>query len=210
MHMARLWIWAPIAIAYTSFWLWYTPLGGPLTPDEIESAVQGAQETDADALRNLRRFLAADDGRPFLMVNLIERAEPGRGAGSGAAAEPGPDELLRAYAAHVVPELLSRASHPVVTAAALHDSLSVVGIAGAEKWGSAVLVRYRSRRDFLAIVSDPRFARKHRLKLAALSKTIVFPSAPQLFLGDPRLLLALALFALAALLDLVTTRRARS
>jgi len=45
------------------------------------------------------------------------------------------------------------------------------------------------------------------VKLAALEKHIAFPVAARLYLGDPRLLLGLALLAVTAICDLVLMRR---
>ena len=42
---------------------------------------------------------------------------------------------------------------------------------------------------------------KHHFKTAALDKTIAYPIEPGLYLGDPRLLLGLALLALTAVMD---------
>ena len=65
------------------------------------------------------------------------------------------------------------------------------GIEDAEQWSSVGIVRYRSRRDILAIALDPAFGTEHDFKLAALAKTIAVPIEPDLHLGDLRLLLLL-------------------
>jgi hypothetical protein len=65
----------------------------------------------------------------------------------------------------------------------------------------AALFRYRSRRALLEIITNPAFGGKHEFKTAALEKTIAYPMEPQLYLGDPRLLLGLILLALTALID---------
>ena len=68
-------------------------------------------------------------------------------------------------------------------------------------------MRYRSRRDMLEITADPRFGERHEYKMAGLEKTIAFPVKPTLYLSDPRLLLALILFAFTSLIDLIVFRR---
>ena len=55
----------------------------------------------------------------------------------------------------------------------------------------AALFRYRSRRAFLEIVTNPAFNGKHHFKTAALDKTIAYPIETSLYLGDPRPCLAL-------------------
>jgi hypothetical protein len=87
---------------------------------------------------------------------------------------------------------------------AAYRSIDVIGVEGVDTWDMGGLVRYRSRRDFLEIVTDPAFSGKHHFKAAALEKTIAFPVEPDFNLGDPRLLIGLLLLALTALAD---TRR---
>ena len=76
-----------------------------------------------------------------------------------------------------------------------------IGVEGVDVWDMGGLVRYRSRRDFLEIVTDPAFSGKHHFKAAALEKTIAFPVEPDFNLGDPRLLLGLLILSLSALAD---------
>ena len=62
-------------------------------------------------------------------------------------------------------------------------------------------MRYRSRRDLLEIAMNPEFAGSHEFKIAAMQKTIAFPIDPWVQAGDPRLLLALILGLIAALIS---------
>jgi hypothetical protein len=105
------------------------------------------------------------------------------------------------YMGHMLTALLTRASHPVIMGPAIAPSMNIVGIEGAENWDGAALVRYRSRRTLLEIISNPAFAGNHDFKSAALIKTIAFPIEPKLYLGDLRLILGLILLALTALID---------
>jgi hypothetical protein len=108
---------------------------------------------------------------------------------------------------HMIPALLIRASHPIFMGPAVYPAMDVVGIEGAENWNAGALMRYRSRRDFLEIVTNPVFKDKHHFKTAALEKTIAYPIEPDLQLGDPRLLLGLLLLALTSLTDLARLSR---
>jgi len=78
-----------------------------------------------------------------------------------------------------------------------------------EIWDMGGLVRYRSRRDFLEIVTDPVFSSKHHFKAAALEKTIAFPVEPDFNLGDPRLLIGLLVLSVTALIDARRSSRLR-
>lgn len=154
--------------------------------------------------------MATDTGRQFLMVNNLDMAvDPAdvEGALSGENAA----QLMDRYMEHMYPALLRRACHPVYVGEAIFRAMDVVGIDGAEIWDRAVLLRYRSRRDLMDIVSNPAFTGKHEFKSAALDKTIAYPLENTLYLSDPRLLLALLLLALTALADsLIYSRGSRS
>lgn len=195
-------VWLVSLSLYAIFWLWYTPLSGPMTEEEVESIVAGLEAEGAtpERVELFRRFFAEDDGRSFLMVNLIDAKDtpielPATGPDASA------DQLLGHYMEYMYPALFSRASHPVFVGRAVNDSMDLVGIEGAEQWQIAALMRYRSRRDLWEISSHPSFDERHAYKIAALEKTIAFPVRPQVFLGDPRLILFLAVVILLSLLD---------
>lgn len=179
--------WALIA-AYVIFWLWYTPLGGPLTANEIDQYVATLEARNADkaAIKQLRAFAENDDGGSFIMVNALDlkdTLEPPSGMPA--------DDVMDVYVEHIFPALFARASHPVIAGDAIFTAMDIVGIEGAESWDSAGLVRYRSKRDLLEIASNPAFGEKHDYKVAALEKTIAFPITTRMNLGDPRLILGL-------------------
>lgn len=183
--------WVLIA-AYVIFWLWYTPLGGPLTVDEIDEyvAMLEARNSSEESIEQLRAFAESDDGGSFIMVNALDlkdAIEPPEGMPADSTA----DDVMGVYMEHMFPALFARASHPVVAGDAIFAAMDIVGIEGAESWDSAGLMRYRSKRDLLEIASNPVFGEKHDYKVAALEKTIAFPITTQVNLGDPRLILGL-------------------
>lgn len=205
----RLLIWGVAIVIYAVFWVWYTPLEGALKPDEVRTFMERVGENGAapDMRARLEKFFMEDDGRQFIMVNILDLADeppalPATGPGATAS------DLLGHYMEHMYRELLSRASHPVFAGSSVSESLDLVGIDGAEIWQSAALMRYRSRRDLMEIVGHPSTVDRHAYKVAALDKTIAFPVRPQLFLSDLRLILGLAFVALAGLLDMIFVRRA--
>lgn len=204
----RLALWlAPLA-AYLAFSFWYTNTGGPLANEEIEGYLArfAAAGSDEQEMGRLRRFMEEDTGRQFIMLNNIDMADNPpdvEGANPGESAE----QLMSRYMAHMYPALFRRACHPVYLGRAVFRSMDVVGIEGAESWDQAVLMRYRSRRDLMDIAANPAFQGKHDFKVAALTKTIAYPLENVLYLSDPRLLLALALVAACAIMDLLFARR---
>jgi hypothetical protein len=199
---ARTKLWLVPAAIYAAFTLWYTDFGGPLSNAEIQQNIDAMRGNGVseERIASMTRFMREDTGRQLLMINALD-LNPNPPDTPGA--EPGEtgEQLMARYMAHMLPALLKRASHPVLVGDAVFTAVDVVGIDNAEQWQSGAVVRYRSRRTLMDIVIDPTFMDPHHFKMASLAKTIAFPIEPQLYLGDPRLLLALLLVAITALLD---------
>ena len=204
-------LWLIPLVLYLVFAYWYTNTGGPLKPEEIRSFTQKAIDAglQPDWIEPLHAFMSSDTGRQFFMVNVIdlnedppdvEGAEPGESA----------SQLMGRYMEYMYPALFRRASHPVFFASAVNSSLDLVGIEGAEDWSLVFVMRYRSRRDLVEIATDPEFSSRHDFKVAALTKTIAYPTESRIYMSDPRFLLALILIALVALTDIVAFGRKRS
>jgi len=203
-------IWVSLLVIYAGFFLWYTDIGGKLDKEEIEFFLEKLEErTSANSAdpetynsqKNLiKRFMEEDTGRQFLMVNNIDMdddPEDVEGAEPGESAE----RLLDRYMEHMYAQLLKRACHPVFAGNAVHPSMDLVGIEGAEIWDRAALMRYKSRRAFMEVVTHPNMGSKHAFKVAAMEKTIAYPVETILYLGDPRFLLALILIILGLFLQ---------
>jgi len=203
-------IWISLLVIYAGFFLWYTDIGGKLDKEEIEFFLEKFEENTSansadpetyNSQKNLiKRFMEEDTGRQFLMVNNIDMdddPEDVEGAEPGESAE----RLLDRYMEHMYAQLLKRACHPVFAGNAVHPSMDLVGIEGAEIWDQAALMRYKSRRAFMEIVTHPNMGSKHAFKVAAMEKTIAYPVETVLYLGDPRFLLALILIILGLFLQ---------
>lgn len=202
MPPIRALVWGVPALIYVLFWLWYTPLGGPMRAAEVDAVVANMTERGAEPaqIERMRAFFSEDDGKQFIMVNIIDMSDT-----PGTLPETGPDadatELLGHYMEYMYPALLSRASHPVFAGNAVAESVDLVGIENAEVWDRGALMRYRSRRDLWEISSNPIFDERHDYKIAALDKTIAFPVSPIIFMSDPRLLLFFVFLAIAGVID---------
>ncbi|MCG8589016.1 MAG: hypothetical protein MJE66_06965 [Proteobacteria bacterium] len=183
--MGRAAWWIGLAIVYGAFWIWYGGAGDPLTPEEVERLVgrmveRGAGDGDLEALR---RFGESDDGREFFMVNLVEYRERPAYADGRDPETDDPQEVDRRYTRFMLPRLVLRACHPV----ALGERIATLAhYDGAPDWSRAAVVRYRSRRDFLELVTDPAWAEHAVHKWAAVERTHSFPSAPLFSLFGPR------------------------
>ena len=191
-------VWITLAIIYGLFFTWYTDFGGKLSDDEIKSyyskfesnALKDGRVLNPRGMDLIQKFMEEDSGKQFLMVNVIDMSENPTFP-DGTVSEESADNLMNEYMEHMYGEILKRASHPVFMGSAVNGSMDLVGIENAEVWETAALIRYKSRRAFLEIVTHPKMNSKHKYKIAALEKTIAFPVENRLYLGDPRLLLGL-------------------
>ena len=187
-------IWASLIIIYLGFFFWYTDLRGELDSEEIDLFLEKLQENNnglnSEMYESIKSFMENDSGKQFLMVNIIdidEDPEDVEGAEPGESAE----SLLGRYMEHMYPQLFKRACHPVFAGKAVSTAMDIVGIEGAENWDQAALMRYKSRRAFMEIVTHPDMFGKHEFKIAALEKTIAYPVEVQIYLSDPRFILGL-------------------
>lgn len=150
--------------------------------------------------------MRTDTGDDFVMVNLLDMNEsppdlPATGPGAD------PMQLINHYMEHMYPAQFKRASHPIFFGNAVADAMDISGVEGASHWDQGALFRYRSRRDLIAIATNPAFDDRHDYKMAALTKTIAFPVEPRLNIGDVRIVLGLLLFSIFSLLDMLFARR---
>ena len=181
------------------FLLWYGGRSRPLAAVETQAFLQrlrdrGLERDDPELFTALQRLLADDDGREFLMLNLIRyRARaaypPGMDLGDSAIAADS------RYARAFFPWLLRYGNVPVLIA---RRSGTFIEPAGAEHWQVVAMIRYRSRRDFIRSVSAviDRDVMVH--KWAAIETTHVFPIRPLFSLITVRLV-AVAMCAMATL-----------
>ncbi|MEM6322869.1 MAG: hypothetical protein AAF748_04260 [Pseudomonadota bacterium] len=169
---------APLLSALLAFYAWHTPLRGPLTDAEVDAfmatqaEVMGTSWADESAFE---AFLRADDGRPFVMLNLMAYRETAEYPADDAPATAiTGKEADRLYGQAVLPQLLLRGSYPVARATRYNTIINSVGeTAGA--FGSFAMVRYRSRRDLVDMLSSDAFRAVNVHKWASLENTLVAP-----------------------------------
>ena len=188
------WIWLSCILLYGLFFGWYTSFGGPLTEQEIDHYLAHFDERGIEPEQKamLERFMHADTGDDFAMVNVIDIYETPlqiEGVDPGDSSS----DVLGRYMEYMYPALFARASHPVFFGEAANRAMDLMNAPGMEQWSQGALMRYRSRRDFFDITTNSAFSGSHDFKIAAMRKTIAFPIDPWMQLGDPRLLLALLL-----------------
>jgi len=110
--VAGWWVWPVAAVLYLGFRLFYDNLRGKLTPTEIDTMLARAEAQGAADLNDMsivRTFLEEDDGREFVMVNLVRVpdtmvTDPDTGAQVPAS------DMMKAYskALHTAPDQTRR------------------------------------------------------------------------------------------------------
>lgn len=216
----QIWIGLPaiaIALALLSFApLWYWPWiiatalfvvflshhqnwRARLTTQEISEGLQ--RLSDSPDLADLRAFFEADDGREFFMVNLIQMNE-GRIPHPDTGEEVPAHKLVEDYSRPFFRAALARGGYPLLLVERRGGDVDSWGasIATHPQWPLVNLVRYRSRRDMLYLVTHPAFTSIHRFKREAIIQTISFPNR-MLMAGfaSPPILVGLVLSLIAAL-----------
>jgi len=186
-----------------AFLLWHQPwFSKPLTAAEVDAAFavsidRAAALAESEKVK-LRSFFSSDDGRPFYNVNLMLYREAATYADG--AQRPGirtGADAADAYARVVIPQLLRRGSYPVFISSKISNLLED-GAPGADFFQHIGIVRYRSRRDMLNMISDPDYLAGAPHKFASLAKNVAVPMTGFVPL-DATVVIPLILFGLAAL-----------
>ena len=192
--MTSIFIWGSTALVYALFWFWYVGLKRPLQQSEIDASftkMQAVGEPSDEFLSALRHFFQNDDGRDFAMVNMLELKEPKAEA----------RQKLAAYQKIFMSSLFKRAGHPVFIASMATGKIENIGCDD-DNWTVAAMVRYRSRRDLLEMVTETFASDHHALKIDALQRTFSYPSAPRRIIGGPKVLVPMALLLVACLFQI--------
>ena len=183
------------------FLRWYGGRGKPLGSDEIERylaelAARPQSEHSHGALEQIRALVANDDGREFVMHNLV-RYRPKALYPAGHSYGDDPRAADRRYAKAIIWPLLRHGNLMLFVA---RRAGVFVEPAGADAWHYVAMVRYRSRRDFLrfALTIERDEITVH--KWAAIEKTHIFPVQPLISLIFVRATVAVLLAALGGLL----------
>jgi hypothetical protein len=126
------------------------------------------------------------------MINLLELKSPKRESA----------KLLQSYTKTFMAGMYKRAGHPFFVANAKAKNIENLHCEHADNWTSTGIVRYRSRRDCAETLLDTFGSEHHGDKLASLEKTFAFPATTSLLVGSPRVLVAMGLALIAALIQI--------
>ena len=199
-------IWGTALLAYGAFRLWYDNWSGPLKPAEIDTflaQMAGRFEATGNSPDVLRAFLAADDGREFVMLNLVKaQLDPVEDPQTGQMVQG--FELLKRYSKRFMPVLFRNGGHPGIVGRKVGGYVDAWNTEPDPGWTVFGLMRYRSRRDMIKLVMDPAFMAGHPDKLLGTLATFSFPTQRVLsFYVGPRVTVALVLALIAALSHLM-------
>lgn len=196
-----IWIWGTALALYVLFRLWYDNWRGPLTRAEIDAffAEMAGRIGGGNDPAVLRAFLESDDGKEFVMLNLV-KIEPGMVTDPDSGAQVPGRAMMERYSGPFIKALIAKGGHPGMVGAKVGPYVDAWNVEADPGWSIFGLMRYRSRRDMIALVRDPRFARIHPYKLLGIPTTFSFPTQRRvsLYMG-PRVWVGLVLALAAAL-----------
>lgn len=190
---------------YLMFLFWhYRWLSKPLTKAEIDrlSARGGYDDMSAAEKDNFRRFMEADDGKPFYMVNLMRYREKALYPDGEFPDVKTGEEAASLYNRAVIKELVKRGSYPVFYSRKMANLISDSD--GTDFFEHVGVVRYRSRRDLLNMVESPAYMESIKHKWASLEKTVALPTRKVMMI-DPAVIVTFVMIILWLAVRLATS-----
>ena len=190
-------------VLYLAFLAWYDGWGmDPFTAEEVDTLASKveAQGTNPEQLKNLRRLLKDDDGEEFFMLNLnrYEYAEN--------EVQQGVPVAYQNYGQAVIQMILKNAGHPIYSGE-IPDYL-LDGDAKDASWHEIILMRYRSRRDFVSMVTSDEYLKTAQNRSGGIEYAEVAPTRADFNLTTPRFVVLALLVVIALFIDR-QIRRAR-
>ena len=186
------------AILYTIFLLWYGGWGKPMSQEEAQGLIlnlkrAGGKENDPDneLIQHFREVVKNDDGKAFIMVNLMKFKKTNEAKAANAR-----------YSKKIFPLLLKHGSPPIFVSNVQGRFLH---LEGSDDWDQVAFIRYRSRKDFLKMAADAAKLDLGKDKWLSLEKTHVFPVKPIFHLSSLRIGVAVVLITLTSVISLLFT-----
>ena len=195
-------IWVLVPVFYGLFCLWYFNWQGPINQDEIDKFLDIFSELEANKhteLAVIRKFLEDDDGKEFVMLNLIQLHE-GKVPHPVTGDKQKPGALIANYFKSFSMASLKRGGHPVLQARTVGGNIDSWNADSNAGFMMTSMMRYKSRRDLVELLIDPAFADSHLYKLAAIERTISYPTQTMLSISiRPPVSVLVALLMLASM-----------
>lgn len=182
---------AALLAVFAAVWLWQNPgaLGDRVKPSEIDAYLAKVdrqlvmpQQDKAQLAARVRAWLAADDGKPVVMLNLMRlyprlRAIPGAPAFKG-----GPQQANAYYEGRTLPLLFTHGGYPLIASRPQGQNLMTYEPA-LDDWSRVLMVRYPSRRAFMDLVTDPAYGPGEPYKIMAL-KVVLTPTTQEVVIPE--------------------------
>ena len=174
-------------VLYLAFLAWYDGWGmDPFTAEEVDTLVGND--------KIFRRFLKDDDGEEFFMLNLnryeyVENED-----------QQGQSVAYQNYSQAFTQIMLKHAAHPIYTGE-IPDYL-LDGDAKDGNWhDEIILMRYRSRRDFVSIITSDEYLKIVQHRSDGIEYAEVTPTRADFNLTTPRFVVLALLLVIALFID---------
>ena len=163
---------------YGCFLLWHFNWRGPMQADEIANMLEILKSNDINKhsdLTVLHEFMLSDTGKDFCMANFVELA-------ASDVKDPVTGELLaprkavEKYTKGILPIMLKHGCYPVYQALKVGGHIDSWGSDDKFEFPAIAMMRWRSRRDFMNIVTDPAFSAAISFKYQSITRTISVPT----------------------------------
>jgi len=188
-----------LSVTYVFFLAWYDGWWmSPLTQSEVEAYLVNLHDDSdfGEVEEQIRQLGITDDGAEIFMMNLnIYKGNVSE--------EPTANEDYQIYGRGVFPLLLSRASHPIYYSQGIQTLMSP---RYEEHWQEVFLVRYRSRRDFISMITSDAYQEVLPHRTVGIKYDEFFPTRAVFNIGSPRFIILFVLAAIYALAALVMRR----
>lgn len=175
-----------------------------MTTTEIEQYLKNVpQDSEVSEFRDLARKLSADDdGEEIFMLNLnrYQYAENEPKTRVPAA--------YQSYGSSVISMIFRNGGHPIYSG----EFFPRPNTTDSEEayWNEVILVRYRSRRDFLAMVTSDVYQEIARDRTLGIAYAEVSPTTSTINLASPRLLVLVVLLVPLLMFDCLLRRKTLS
>jgi len=173
---------------------WYYAPTAPMSEEEVDRAMAildrssrkytfpeelGPEEIDR-MMAELREFAATDDGRPFYMANIMKLRDGGHPLYPRGYSNPRDtvEEADEAYGLALLPLLIRMGAHPAYLSSANNNALGYGATPDQDGWDQIALLRYRSRRGFFRMLTDPVYSEAVIHKFASMKTILVTPTYP--------------------------------
>lgn len=112
----------------------------------------------------------------------------------------------QSYGTSVIGMILKNGGHPIYSGEFFTSLL--IKDSDEAYWDEVILVRYRSRRDFLAMVTSDAYQEIARDRTSGIAHAAVSPTTSTVNLAEPRLLVLILLLVPGLLFDYLLRRKA--